>query len=122
MEPTNRIPDSSAERALRELAQERITRRRNFSHHLLAYVVTSLVLVSIWAITEYDNAGGWPTALRTGRSHHDWDPWIVYPLLAGAVALAAHAWIAFGRRPPPERELAREIDRMRPDTDRGGAR
>jgi hypothetical protein len=28
-------------------------------------------------------------------------------------ALAVHAWIAFGRRPATEREIAEEIERLR---------
>ena len=103
------------EQALRELAERRITRRRKFRVHVVAHVITSLCLLLVWAITEYDNAGGWPTALRTGRRHHDWDPWIVYPLLAGTVALGIHAWVAFARSTPTEREIEREIDRLRAD-------
>jgi hypothetical protein len=36
----------------------------------------------------------------------------MYPLAAGAVALAVRGWIAFGRRPPTEREIDGEIKRM----------
>jgi H+/Cl- antiporter ClcA len=98
---------------LRALALDRIRRRRNFVTHLVATLVGALVIGIIWATTEYQNAGGWPTGFRTGRENQDWDPWIIYPLIAGTVALAIHAWIAFGRRPATEREIAEEIERLR---------
>jgi hypothetical protein len=99
---------------LRALALDRIRRRRNFVTHVVASVIGSLTLAIVWATTEYQNAGGWPTGFRTGRQNHDWDPWLMYPLIAGAVALGVHAWIAFGRRPVSEREIAAEIERQRP--------
>ena len=98
---------------LRELAIERIARRRRFQLHAVAHVVGSIFLIVVWAVTEYHNAGGWPTGFRTGRMNHDWDPWIIYPLIAGTLALATHGWIAFGREPASEREITREIERLR---------
>ena len=106
----------SSDVELRKLAIERITRRRRFRLHALAYVIGSIFLIVVWAVTEYDNAGGWPTGLRTGRMNRDWDPWIIYPLLAGTLALATHGWMAFGREPATEREIAREVERLRSST------
>jgi hypothetical protein len=97
---------------LRNVALERIRRRRNFMTHLVAHVVATVFLTIVWAITEYHNAGGWPTGFRTGRMNHDWDPWIIYPVLAGTLALAIHAWIAFGRQPVTEADVNRELERM----------
>ena len=98
---------------LRERAIERITRRRRFQLHAVAYVMGSLFLIVVWAVTEYHNAGGWPNGLRTGRMNHDWDPWIIYPLIAGTLALATHGWMAFGRGPATEGEIRREMERLR---------
>ena len=98
---------------LRELAIERIGRRRRFRLHLVAHVIGSIFLTVVWAVTEYHNARGWPTGFRTGRMHHDWDPWIIYPLIGGTLALATHGWIAFGREPATEREITREMERLR---------
>jgi hypothetical protein len=109
--------DAATEHALRERARERVRRRRNFHTHVIAHIVASAFLTLVWAITEYNNAGGWPTALRTGRMDHDWDPWIIYPLMAGTLALGAHAWIAFGPRAETETEIEREIERLRADFD-----
>jgi hypothetical protein len=102
-----------AENRTRRLALERIRARRNFRAHVVAHALGSLLLVTIWAITEYHNAGGWPTALRTGRMNHDWDPWIVYPLIAGTLGLALDAWAAFGRRPVTDAEIALEMECLR---------
>src|SRR5215210_440661 len=101
------------EHDLRAQALDRIRRRRSFLTHLVAHLIGSIFLAIVWAITEYHNAGGWPTGLRTGRMNHDWDPWIIYPLIAGTLALAVHAWIAFGRSPATEREIAYEVERLR---------
>jgi 2TM domain len=65
---------------LRALATERIRRRRTFVAHVVAYVVGGVTLGIVWAATSSES------------------PWIVYPLLAGAMALGVHAWIVFGRR------------------------
>jgi len=101
---------------LRELAIERITRRRRFQLHALAHVLGSIFVIVVWAVTEYHNAGGWPTGFRSGRMNHDWDPWVIYPLIAGTLALATHGWIAFKSEPATERKIAREIERLRSST------
>jgi len=103
----------SRDTELRELAIERIDRRRRFRLHVAAHAVGSVFLIVVWALTEYHNAGGWPTGFRTGRMNHDWDPWIIYPLIAGTLALGTHWWAAFGREPAGEHEIAREMERLR---------
>jgi hypothetical protein len=100
------------DRALLAQARERIRRRRNFRTHVVAQAIGSLFLVLVWAMTEYNNAGGWPTALRTGRHNHDWDPWVIYPLIGALLALGMHAWVAFRRHDPTELEIEREVNRM----------
>ena len=111
--PTRTIDLDDNERELRRQAVDRVRRRRNFMTHLVAHVGLIVLLTAIWATTEYHNAGGWPTGFRTGRENHDWDPWIVYPFIALHAVLAVHAWIAFGRRPTTEREIEREMERLR---------
>jgi hypothetical protein len=97
---------------LRSVALDRIRRRRNFMAHLVGHVILCLVLIGIWATSEYNNAGGWPTGFRTGRENRDWDPWIIYPLIPLNLLLAVHAWIAFWRQPVTEADVRREIDRI----------
>ena len=98
---------------LRAMATERIRQRRKFQLHIAAYILGTLTVTIVWALTEYHNARGWPTGFRTGRQNHDWDPWIIYPLIAGTIGLAVHAWTTYGRRPTTEAEINREIERLR---------
>ena len=110
---THTIDLNERDRQLRVQAVTQISRRRNFFTHVAVYLIGNIFLIAVWATNEYYNAGGWPTALRTGRKNHDWDPWIIYPLMAGTLALLVHAWIVYGRRPPTERDIAREVKRLK---------
>ena len=38
--------------------------------------------------------------------------WIVYPLGAWVLLLAAHAWFVYGNKPISESEIKREIERQ----------
>jgi hypothetical protein len=38
--------------------------------------------------------------------------WIVYPVGAWVLVLAAHAWFAYGNKPIPEDEIRREMKRQ----------
>ena len=98
---------------LRQEALRQIECKRKLQGRVLAYVLLNAMLIALWAVTEYQNAGGWPTGLRTGRMNHDWDPWIVYPLIATTVGLGAHWWRTVGRRAPTEHEVRREMDQLR---------
>ena len=98
---------------LRNAALRQLERRRRFYGHVAFYAFTMAVLVVVWALTEYQNAGGWPTGFRTGRQNHDWDPWIIYPLIGGSVLLAVHAWSTFRQGPITEGEIRREMERLR---------
>jgi hypothetical protein len=41
-----------------------------------------VILVLIWALSEYHNAGGWPTRgfSQSSGIHDVWNFWIVYPI------------------------------------------
>ncbi len=101
-------------RRTRELAIKQIERRRRFRIRSFSASVASIVLVIIWAISEYNNAGGWPTEgfSQSSSIPHVWNIWIIYPLLAIGVAVAIDAWNTFRRKPITEGEIRREIDRM----------
>ena len=99
------------ETELREEALRQIDRRRKLHMHLLGYLVGMPMLVLIWAAAEYQNAGGWPTGFRTGRENHDWDPWIIYPLIAATVFLVVHALAVENARPATEADIERELRR-----------
>jgi hypothetical protein len=105
---------ASADRptTLRDAALSSLAAKRRFRANLLKAAVLVPVLVVIWAITEYHNAGGWPTAFATGRRNHDWDPWIIYPLIAVVAYLAISAWLAYGRAPLTDADVEREMERL----------
>jgi len=41
-----------------------------------------------------------------------WNFWIVYPLGAWLLIVAAHAWAVYGNKPISESEIKREIERQ----------
>ena len=114
--PTDHSPDAPAngDQLARQQAIRQIERRRRFWATTVAAAVGMIVLVVIWATSEYHNAGGWP-ALGFSQSsgiHEVWNFWIVYPLGAWLLALAAHGWFVYGNKPISESEIKREIDRQ----------
>jgi len=72
------------------------------------------VLVAIWAISEYHNAGGWPTHgfSQSSGVHDAWNFWIIYPIMAWLLILGGRAWDVYLRKPISEGEIKREIERQ----------
>ena len=123
-ETTDRRPlvrDSSSlmrdEEQLRELAVKQIKRKRRFQRRAVSCAAVSILLVIIWAISEYNNAGGWPTDgfSQSSSIPHVWNIWIIYPVAGLGVFLAIDAWNTFGRKPISESEIRHEIDRLTGD-------
>ncbi len=87
---------SAADSAIREQALEILKKRRDFSAHVVVYVVVNAAVWGIWALT----GGGYP-----------WPIW-----LSGgwAIGLLLNAWDVYGRRPITEAEIRRETERLRP--------
>lgn len=77
----------------REQARKRLQKRRDFTAHLVTYVIVNAMLIGIWAIT---GAG------------YFWPAWV---LLGWGVGLALNAWDVFFRRPITEADIQREIER-----------
>ncbi len=84
------------------------------------------LLVPIWAATEYQHAGGWPTSGFNQRSGTPkmWNVWIIYPVIAWVSLTAAHGWFAHRPMPIPEAEIERETERqiIHPDLSHPGRR
>ena len=99
---------------IRELAVKQIERRRRFEMRAFAAAVVSVFLVVIWAVSEYNNAGGWPSGGFSSSSSipHVWNDWIVYPLIAIGMGVAIDAWNTYRRKPISENEIRREMDRL----------
>jgi len=114
--PADTGPDAAArgEQLARQQAVRQIERRRRFRVSTAWSAVGMMILVVIWATSEYHNAGGWPTQgfSQSSGIPDVWNFWIVYPLGAWILAVAAHAWFVYGNKPISESEIKREIERQ----------
>jgi len=109
-----RPDDDGREEALRKLAAERLARVRRFKRSLSVYVLALLVLTPIWIVTQYETSPGWMKHLSSrSRYPGDWDPWIIWIALVGAVIVAVAAYRAYVDRPESEDEVEREVERLR---------
>lgn len=108
-------PSTGDDERVRDVAIKRIERKHRFHIRAFSAVAVSVVLVIIWAITEYHNAGGWPTSgfSQSSGIPHEWNSWIIYPILAVALGLAIDAWNTYRHRTITEAEIRREMDRLR---------
>jgi hypothetical protein len=99
---------------VRELAVKQIERKRRFEMRAFAAGVLSAFLVVVWAVSEYNNAGGWPTNGFSNSSSipHVWNDWIIYPLIVIGLWVAIDAWNTYRRKPITEAEIRREMDRL----------
>lgn len=99
----------------RRAAIESIERRRRFHVELAASTLAILVLVIVWAASEYHNAGGWPSRgfSQSSGVHDVWNFWIVYPVFVILLVLGARAWLVYARRPISDNDIDREIERQR---------
>jgi len=85
---------TSNDDSLRKEALERITKRRDFGAHLLAYVAVNALLVAIWAIT---GAGFF---------------WPIFPIMGWGIGVAFHALDTY-RGEPTETEISAEMNKIR---------
>ena len=116
----DRPPDSSPGtpagpgESARQQAIKRIEHKRRFWGTTGASAVGMIILVVIWAMSEYHNAGGWPTQgfSQSSGIHDVWNYWIIYPLIAWVAIVGTHAWLVFARKPVSDRDIQRELDRQ----------
>lgn len=78
----------------RELAYQRLQRKRSARTHLAVYLIVNVMLVAIWALS----GGGYF--------------WPVWPILGWGIGLAFHWWGAYMVKPIPEEEVRREMERV----------
>ncbi len=109
------VIDETDERQVRAVAIKQIEQERRFRKHVVTYVVVGVLLVIVWAISEYSNANGWPTKgfSESSGSPHVWNLWIVYPLVVFGALLAIEAWSTYRKKPITEQEIARHVDRLK---------
>jgi hypothetical protein len=101
----------------RKLALKRIERKRKFRERAVVCAVIGLALCVIWAISEYHNAGGWPSSATSFSESSGqpgvWNMWIVYPLLVLALIVVLDACFTYLRKPISESDVRREMDRLK---------
>ena len=109
------VVDESDEQQVREMAIKQIEAERRFHKHVVQYVIVSIVLVIVWAISEYSNADGWPSGgfSESSGTPHVWNLWIVYPVVVLGALLAIEAWNTYRRKPITEREVRHQMDRLK---------
>jgi len=102
------------DQSVRDLAIKQLERKRRFLAHAVGTAVATVILVAIWATTEYINAGGWPSHgfSQSSSIPHVWNIWIIYPVIGLALILAINAWRTYYQKPISEQEIRREINRL----------
>ena len=105
---------ASSEELARQQAIRQIERRRGFWISTIVGTVALVLVVVIWATTEYHNAGGWPTSgfSQSSGIPNVWNYWIIYPAIAWVLLTAGNAWRVYGHKPVSETEIKREIERQ----------
>jgi len=103
----------TSDEAARQEAIKRIEHKRRYWIGTAASTGGMLILAAIWAITEYHNAGGWPTHgfSQSSGIHDVWNFWIIYPIIGWVLILSGRAWDVYLRKPISESEIKREIER-----------
>ncbi len=98
----------------REQAIKQIERKRRYWLSTAVSTLGLLILAAVWAITEYHNAGGWPTQgfSQSSGIHDVWNIWIIYPAIAWAFLTAAFGLDVYLRKPISESQIKREIERQ----------
>jgi hypothetical protein len=98
----------------RRQAIKQIERKRRYWVSTAISGVGMILLVVIWAVGEYHNAGGWPTQgfSQSSGIHDVWNIWIIYPLGAWAFLAIAFGLAVHLRKPISEGEIQREIARQ----------
>jgi hypothetical protein len=113
--PADSSPAVSAtgDQLARQQAIWQIERKRHFRTRATIGTAGMIILVIIWAFSEYHNAGGWPTHgfSQSSGIHDVWNFWIIYPAIAWVLLTAGDAWRTFGGKPISESEIQREVDR-----------
>jgi 2TM domain len=120
-EPVTRSPNGTAampapddDRALRELAVKQAERIRHFKLHVFAFLFGTVVLGTVWVLTEYFEEHTWPDRFADAPDvAGTWSPWFFWAVGIWALVLGIDAFRTFSHRPPSEAEIQRELDRLR---------
>ena len=107
-------PPSFDDDPVRALAQRHLEHVRKFRLYLFVYLLSMLVLTPVWVITQYESSPGWLQHLSSrSRYPGDWDPWLIWVALAGAVIVAIAGYRVYADRADSPAELEREVERLK---------
>jgi hypothetical protein len=98
----------------REQAIEHIERKRRYWINAAIFTVGMLVILAVWAIVEYHNAGGWPTKgfARSSGIHDMWSLWVVYPAMAWAFLTTVISMGVHPRKRVSESRIRHEMQHL----------
>ena len=105
---------SRSEQLARGQAIKQIERKRRYWISTAVSFVGLLVLAAIWALTEYHNAGGWPTQgfSQSSSIPNVWNIWIIYPAVAWVFLEVAGGLGVYLHKPISESQIKREMERQ----------
>jgi len=83
-----------ADDELREVARDRVNKRRDLATHAVVFVLVNTAFIAIWALT----GGG-----------YFWPAWI---LALWSVGLIMNVWDVYFRKPVTERDIQNEMRRL----------
>ena len=111
---TATLPAPDDERALRELAVKQVERVRSFKLHVIAFLFGTLVLGTVWVLTEYFDERTWPDRFADSNDvAGTWSPGFFWAVGIWALVLGIDAFRTYAHRPPSEAEIQKEIDRLK---------
>jgi hypothetical protein len=107
------VPPDAGQLA-REQAVKRIDRNRRYWITTAIFTLGMLIIAAIWAITEYHNAGGWPTRgfARSSGIHDMWNIWVIYPAMAWVLLTATVSPVIHPHKPISESQIKHEMARL----------
>jgi hypothetical protein len=108
------VATNQEDEVLRKLALDHLEHVRKFKLYLFVYVLSMLVLTPVWIVTQYETSPGWLEHLSSrSRYPGDWDPWLIWVAIAGAVLVAIAGYRAYVARPASEADIEREVERLK---------
>jgi hypothetical protein len=89
------INESTRNEVLRDRAIKRLKKRRDFSAHVLVYVLVNAFVVAIWALTNPDGFF-----------------WPIFPMAGWGIGVVMNAWDVFLNDEFDEEQIRREMERL----------
>jgi hypothetical protein len=119
VEPESIFVGRRDDETLRAQAKEQLKRIRDFKIHFAVYALGVPLLGVAWMITEYIDAGRWPTRFADADNGvvGTWNPWFFYAAGIWTIFLLIHGFKTYATtrmfRHPTEAEVDREVQRLK---------